>query len=221
MAGFYFTKIPVLKIRSGRVMDEKPRVVSIAPVLEPTILSAVEVVRDVPPALSSTNVVPIPVEVIGDSSPFSSGSTAPALVAGALRWWRLGMIHLPPLLLWMLGVVHIIFPRGCEVGPKGVPQRGLQEEGVGADSGGAKKSQAIPPQETSGFDQVFPIEADELHSQVEGSADIKALHSENKALRTQLIISEDARAQAKYEIVKSFTIQKMCVQARRKVESQL
>ncbi|KAL2497591.1 hypothetical protein Adt_23141 [Abeliophyllum distichum] len=72
-AGFYFTKIHVFKIRGGRVVDEKPRVASMAPVLEPIVS---------PSAFSSTNVVSVLVDVVGDSSPFSSGSTALAPAAG-------------------------------------------------------------------------------------------------------------------------------------------
>ncbi|KAL2518147.1 hypothetical protein Adt_14394 [Abeliophyllum distichum] len=84
MAGFYFTKISVFKIRGGRVVDEKPRVVSMAPIPEPTIPPTVEVVGDVPSALSSTKVVPVLVEVVGDYSSLPSGSIAPVPAAFAL-----------------------------------------------------------------------------------------------------------------------------------------
>ncbi|KAL2474802.1 hypothetical protein Adt_35538 [Abeliophyllum distichum] len=85
MAGFYFTKIHVFKIRGRRVVDEKPWVASMAPVLEPTVPSAVEVVGDVPFALLSMNVVRILVEVVGGWRlfSFSSRSMEPAPAAGA------------------------------------------------------------------------------------------------------------------------------------------
>ncbi|KAL2553202.1 hypothetical protein Fot_06821 [Forsythia ovata] len=51
--------------------------------------------------------------------------------------------------------------------------------------------------------------------------DIDPLPSENKILHAQLAFFEDAKARAIYDITKVGTIQMVCVQAQRKVESQL
>ncbi|KAL2552653.1 hypothetical protein Fot_06272 [Forsythia ovata] len=65
------------------------------------------------------------------------------------------------------------------------------------------------------------MKVDELRSIVVGTEDIEALRLENQTLRSELEISEDARVRAIYDITKSGTIQRVCVQAQRKVESQL
>ncbi|KAL2494325.1 Uncharacterized protein Fot_38082 [Forsythia ovata] len=54
-----------------------------------------------------------------------------------------------------------------------------------------------------------------------GRNDLDALRSENKDLRKHLAFFEDARARAIYDITKSKTIRKACVQAHKKAESQL
>ncbi|KAL2475603.1 hypothetical protein Adt_36339 [Abeliophyllum distichum] len=48
--------------------------------------------------------------------------------------------------------------RGCEMGLKVAQKRGLPEVGTGVDSGEAKKSRVVPPQEASGSDQFSSLE---------------------------------------------------------------
>ncbi|KAL2559392.1 hypothetical protein Fot_04131 [Forsythia ovata] len=69
--------------------------------------------------------------------------------------------------------------------------------------------------------KIFMMKINELRSKVVGAEDIDAFHLENKALRAQLAVTEDARARTIYEITKSGTIQRMYVQAQNKAESQL
>ncbi|KAL2512753.1 hypothetical protein Adt_18353 [Abeliophyllum distichum] len=163
MVGFHFTKIHVFKVRSGRVVDEKPWLASMGPVPESTVPLEVEVVDEVPSVLSSTNVVSVPIKVVGDSSSLSSGSTAPAPVVGVLSVVEIRDDSPSPSPIVDVGSGSSSSfsvmegegqrnVRGCEVGPKGVPKKKLPEEGVDADSGGAKKSRAVPAQETSGSD---------------------------------------------------------------------
>ncbi|KAL2538387.1 hypothetical protein Fot_19778 [Forsythia ovata] len=61
----------------------------------------------------------------------------------------------------------------------------------------------------------------ELHSTIGEDEDVDVLCSENKDLWEQVAFSEDARARAIYDITKSKTIQKACVQAQKKAELQL
>ncbi|KAL2500569.1 hypothetical protein Fot_34417 [Forsythia ovata] len=58
-------------------------------------------------------------------------------------------------------------------------------------------------------------------AEIRGGDDADALRLENKDLREQLAFSEDARACAIYDITKAKTIQRACVQAQKKAESQL
>ncbi|KAL2508422.1 hypothetical protein Fot_32069 [Forsythia ovata] len=69
--------------------------------------------------------------------------------------------------------------------------------------------------------KIFTMKIDELHFKVVGAEDIDALRLENNALRAQLAITKDVRARAIYDITKYGTIQRMCVQAQKKAESQL
>ncbi|KAL2553117.1 hypothetical protein Fot_06736 [Forsythia ovata] len=58
-------------------------------------------------------------------------------------------------------------------------------------------------------------------AEIWGGEDVDMLRLENKDLREQLTFSKDARAQAIYDITKAKTIQRACVQAQKKAESQL
>ncbi|KAL2489326.1 Uncharacterized protein Fot_42618 [Forsythia ovata] len=69
--------------------------------------------------------------------------------------------------------------------------------------------------------KVLAMKVNELRSTVREGEDIDALHSENKDLRAELAFSEEARARAIYDITKTGTIQRACVQAQRTAESQL
>ncbi|KAL2501315.1 hypothetical protein Fot_35163 [Forsythia ovata] len=69
--------------------------------------------------------------------------------------------------------------------------------------------------------KILAMKVDELRSVVGRDEDIDALRSDNKDLREQLAFSEDARARTIYDITKAKTIQRECVQAQKKAESQL
>ncbi|KAL2494262.1 hypothetical protein Fot_38019 [Forsythia ovata] len=62
------------------------------------------------------------------------------------------------------------------------------------------------------------MKIDELHLRVVGAEDIEELRSENNILRSRLAISEDARAQAEFKIIKSKTIQRLFVSVRKQAE---
>ncbi|KAL2548936.1 hypothetical protein Fot_10466 [Forsythia ovata] len=68
---------------------------------------------------------------------------------------------------------------------------------------------------------IFAMKIDKLHSKVVGTEDIDALRLENKTLFVQLVVTKDESALAIYDITKSGTLQRMCVQAQKKAESQL
>ncbi|KAL2552848.1 hypothetical protein Fot_06516 [Forsythia ovata] len=65
------------------------------------------------------------------------------------------------------------------------------------------------------------MKVDELRSTIVGADDINAFRLENQTFRSELKVSKDAKAQAIYNITKYGTIQRMCVQAQKKAESQL
>ncbi|KAL2493648.1 hypothetical protein Fot_37405 [Forsythia ovata] len=65
------------------------------------------------------------------------------------------------------------------------------------------------------------MKIDELPSTTGGDEDVEALCTKNKDLREQLVFSENSRARALYNVTKANRIQSVCVQAQKKVESQL
>ncbi|KAL2514525.1 hypothetical protein Fot_28496 [Forsythia ovata] len=69
--------------------------------------------------------------------------------------------------------------------------------------------------------KVLAMKVDELRSTVEGDEDVDTLCLENKDLWKQLAFSKDTRARAIYDITKAKMIQRACVQAQKKAESQL
>ncbi|KAL2552345.1 hypothetical protein Fot_05964 [Forsythia ovata] len=69
--------------------------------------------------------------------------------------------------------------------------------------------------------KLLEMNIDELRFTAGGDEDVEALHAKNKDLREQLVFFEDARARAIYDVAKAERIQGACVQAQKKVESQL
>ncbi|KAL2514645.1 hypothetical protein Fot_28616 [Forsythia ovata] len=69
--------------------------------------------------------------------------------------------------------------------------------------------------------KLLGMRIDEMRSTAGEDGDVEALRAENKDLRKKLAFSEDARARATYDIAKAQTIQKACVEAQKKAESQL
>ncbi|KAL2526053.1 hypothetical protein Adt_11107 [Abeliophyllum distichum] len=156
----------VSKIRGGRVVDEKSRVVRMGEVvgdtlLKPIVSLSVEVLRDAPSVHSPMNVVHVLV---------ASGSAAPAPVVGAPSVMKVRDDSSFSSSIVDVGIGSSSSStvmegegegdvQGCEVGPKGAQKRRLPDEGVGVDSGKAKKSWAASPQKTSGSHKVFSLEA--------------------------------------------------------------
>ncbi|KAL2489693.1 hypothetical protein Fot_42985 [Forsythia ovata] len=69
--------------------------------------------------------------------------------------------------------------------------------------------------------KMLEMKVDELRSVIGEDEDVEAMCAENKDLRTRLAFSEDARARATYDVTKTQTIQKACVDAQKKADSQL
>ncbi|KAL2488842.1 hypothetical protein Fot_42134 [Forsythia ovata] len=65
------------------------------------------------------------------------------------------------------------------------------------------------------------MKVDERHYAIGEDEDVEAVRAENKHLQARLAFSEDAKTRATYDITKAQTIQKVCVDARKKAESQL
>ncbi|KAL2558573.1 hypothetical protein Fot_03312 [Forsythia ovata] len=68
---------------------------------------------------------------------------------------------------------------------------------------------------------MLEMKVDEIHSIIREDEDDEAMRAKNKHLRARLAFSEDARTRATYDVTKAQTIQKACVVARKKAESQI
>ncbi|KAL2494966.1 hypothetical protein Fot_38723 [Forsythia ovata] len=69
--------------------------------------------------------------------------------------------------------------------------------------------------------KMLEMKIDEIHSVLGEDEDAEVMRAEIKRLRARLAFSEDARTHATYDVTKAQTIQKACVVAQKKAESQL
>ncbi|KAL2515389.1 hypothetical protein Fot_29360 [Forsythia ovata] len=69
--------------------------------------------------------------------------------------------------------------------------------------------------------KMLEMKVDEMHSVIREDEDVEAMRVENKHLRARLAFAEDTRTRAMYDVTKAQTIQKACVDAQKKAESQL
>ncbi|KAL2494311.1 Ribonuclease [Forsythia ovata] len=69
--------------------------------------------------------------------------------------------------------------------------------------------------------KMLEMKVDEIHSVIGEDEDVEAMRAEIKRFRARLAFFEDARTRATYNVMKAQTIQKVCVAAQKKAESQL
>ncbi|KAL2551618.1 hypothetical protein Fot_05237 [Forsythia ovata] len=69
--------------------------------------------------------------------------------------------------------------------------------------------------------KMLKMKIDEIHSVLGEDEHAEAMRAEIKHLRARLAFSEDARTRATYDVTKAQTIQKACIVAHKKAESQL
>ncbi|KAL2474422.1 hypothetical protein Adt_35158 [Abeliophyllum distichum] len=143
MAGFHFSKIPVFKIRGGRVVDERgtlvPRlsILSTVPILASIALLVVEVVRGVLSSLPTSSAAPVMVAII-------------LPMTGTVRDDSFSL-PLETSISLSVDVQHQDKGKGVAIdeGKKIVPKRASKDEGVVVDSERFKRSRMASPQETS------------------------------------------------------------------------
>ncbi|KAL2456381.1 hypothetical protein Fot_56901 [Forsythia ovata] len=68
---------------------------------------------------------------------------------------------------------------------------------------------------------MLEMKVDKLRSVIGEDGDVEAIRAENKDLWARLVFSEDVRTHVTYDVTKARTIQKACVDAQKKAESQL
>ncbi|KAL2559918.1 hypothetical protein Fot_04657 [Forsythia ovata] len=69
--------------------------------------------------------------------------------------------------------------------------------------------------------KMLEMKVDEIHSVLGEDEDAEAMRVEIKRLRARLAFSKDAQTPATYDVTKAQTIQKVCIVAQKKAESQL
>ncbi|KAL2504307.1 Uncharacterized protein Adt_19928 [Abeliophyllum distichum] len=95
-----------------------------------------------------------------------------------------------------------------------LPSETLGQSGKRKTAMGDGDETAVPGQDAGG-------EIEKSCSTAEGNEDIEALRAENNDLYARLAFSDDARARATYDVAKVQTIQRTCLAAQRKAETQL
>ncbi|KAL2550515.1 hypothetical protein Fot_12045 [Forsythia ovata] len=69
--------------------------------------------------------------------------------------------------------------------------------------------------------KILEMKVDEIQSALGEDENVEVMRAEIKRLKARLVFSEDARSRATYDVTKAQTIQKACIVAQKKAESQL
>ncbi|KAL2489089.1 hypothetical protein Fot_42381 [Forsythia ovata] len=192
MASFHFSKIHVFKIRDGRVVDERGTlhsrllILSTAPILASTVLPVVEVVGGVSSSLPTPGTASVPVATVLPMIGINIGSRQDELDSAILD-------HISQ--LWRLPLSINI---GLQFGQGQQESADLLELIKMAEMNTAR-SHVLNCEAY----KMLAMKVDELRSMVVGTDDIDDLRSENNVLRARLVIFEDARAQAVFQLTKS------------------
>ncbi|KAL2545221.1 Uncharacterized protein Fot_14454 [Forsythia ovata] len=246
MSGFHFSKVPKFKIRRGGVVEDaslphlassaafgsRPTVLQVPETAmdNPHILPAPEATTDVPSTSISARPVPPPGNArqsVKRKARAKSGEeasrTSTSLPLGKCKYINIESRQdkLDPTVLEKL-------PPTVAIAATSVHKYWTSAFGKVADTAEVTELVKLAEMYTSRSHilncelyKMLEMKVDELHSAIEEDEDVEAMRAENKHLQARLAFSEDARTRATYDVTKAQTIQKACVDARKKAESQL
>ncbi|KAL2501016.1 hypothetical protein Fot_34864 [Forsythia ovata] len=207
MSGFYFTSVPRLKIRRGRVVDDflpPPPVPSAAPVLGVTVLQTPETMAGrysfIPFAPEVTSEMPSISSLVGSVSPSESFRKLGKRKAGAdSREEGQAVPH----------SFRKITGSGCYSSSLSSKYWTSAFEKA-ADNAELTELLKLAEMYTSQSHvlncelyKVLAMKVDELRSTIGRYEDVNVLRSKNNDLRERLAFSEDARARAIYDVTKA------------------
>ncbi|KAL2553162.1 hypothetical protein Fot_06781 [Forsythia ovata] len=246
MSGFHFSKVPKFKIRRGGVVEDAslPHLASSTVFgSRPTVLQEPEtamgnlpipLAREARTGVPSPSILARPVHPLGNvrqsvkrkpgaesGEEVSRMSTSPPL--GKCEYINIGS-HQDKLDPTILGKL----PPAVAITATSVHKYWISAFGKAADTAEVTELMKLVEMYTSRSHvlncelyKILEMKVDEIHSVIGEDEDVEAMQAENKHLRARLAFSKDARTRAAYDVTKAQTIQKACVVAWKKAESQL
>ncbi|KAL2520821.1 hypothetical protein Fot_24744 [Forsythia ovata] len=233
MSGFHFSKVPKFKIRHGGIVEDaslphlaSPTVSGYRPTVlqepetvvgSPYIFPALEARADIPypssparPVSHSGNVRPSAKKKSKVESREQASQTSISSPPGRCEYINIGVRQdkldlsvvekLPSVVVLAATLVHKYWTSSF---------------GKAVDTAEVTELMKLAEMYTS------RSHVDEIHSALGEDEYAEAVRTEIKRLQARLAFSEDARARATYDVTKAQTIQKACIVAQKKVESQL
>ncbi|KAL2489347.1 hypothetical protein Fot_42639 [Forsythia ovata] len=246
MSGFHFSKVPKFKIRRGGVVEDifpLPLVSSATSGPRSTVLQVPEMTADNPyilPALEATSEVPSISVLAGPVPSLGSARQSEKMKVGAksrkeafrasgspppdkYEYINIGSRQdkLDPTVLGKL-------PPPVANAAASVHKYWTSAFGKAAETAELMELLKLAEMYTSRSHvlncelyKMLEMKVDELRTVIGEDEDVEAMRAENKDLQARLVFSKDARAHATYGVMKALTIQKVCVDAQKKTESQL
>ncbi|KAL2520195.1 Uncharacterized protein Fot_24118 [Forsythia ovata] len=246
MSGFYFSKVLKFKIRRGGIVEDASLLHSVSPMVSgsrPTVLRELETVVGniyfllVPEAradIPSPSDPARPMSLLGDVRPpakrkpkVESGRqasrTSTSLPSGRCEYINIGARQdkLDPSVVEKL-------PPAVVLAATSVQKYWTSPFRKAEDTAEVTELMKLAEMYTScshvlncEFYKLLEMKVDEIRSVHGEDEDAEAMRAEIKRLRARLAFSEDAWTRATYDVTKAQTIQKVCIVAQKKVESQL
>ncbi|KAL2557715.1 hypothetical protein Fot_02454 [Forsythia ovata] len=246
MSSFYFSKVSKFKIRRGRIAEDVSLLHSASPTVSgsrPTVLQGPETVVGNPPILPAPEVradIPSPSNPAGHGSPprnvrpsakkkskVKSGEQASRTPVspppGRPEYINIGARQdkLDPLVVDKL-------PSAVALAATSVHKYWTSSFGKAVDTAEVTELMKLAEMYTSRSHvlncelyKILEMKVGEIQSALDEDENAEAMRAEIKRLRARFAFSEDAQTRATYDVTKAQTIQKACIVAQKKVESQL
>ncbi|KAL2489272.1 hypothetical protein Fot_42564 [Forsythia ovata] len=246
MSGFHFFKVSKFKIRHGGIVEDvSPSHLASSAVSgsRPTVLQGLETVVDHPPAPPASEVradIPSPTNPTRHGSPLgnvgpSAGKkpkvdsgeqasrTPVSLPPGRREYITIGarQDELDPSVVEKL-------PSAVALAATSVHKYWTSSFRKAVDTAKVTELMKLAEMYTSRSHvlncelyKMLEMKVDEIQSALGEDENAKAMRAEIKRLRARLAFSEDTQSRVTYDVTKAQTIQKACIVAQKKVESQL
>ncbi|KAL2489718.1 hypothetical protein Fot_43010 [Forsythia ovata] len=246
MSGFYFSKVPKFKIRRGGIVEDVSLLHLASPTISgsgPTVLQEPETVVDNPHIPSAPEVradIPSPPNPARHGSPLEnvrpSSKKKPKVESG--KQASQTSVSLPPGRCEYINIgarqdkldpsVVEKLPSAVALAATSFHKYWTSSFGKAVDTAEVTELMKLAKMYTSRSHvlncelyKMLEMKVDEIHSALGKDEDAEAMRAEIKRLRARLAFSEDVQTRATYDVTKAQTIQKACIVAQKKAESQL
>ncbi|KAL2459738.1 hypothetical protein Fot_54482 [Forsythia ovata] len=246
MSGFHFSKVPKFKIRHGEIVED----VSFSHLASPTISgSGPTVLQESETVVGSPHILPAPevrADIPSPSNPARHGSPPKNVRPSAKRKPKVESgeqasrmsVSSPPGRLEYINIgahqdkldssVVEKLPSAVDLTATSVHKYWTSSFGKAVDTAEVTELMKLAEMYTSRSHvlncelyKMLEMKVDEIQSALGEDENVEVMRAEIKRLRARLAFSEDARSCATYDVTKAQTIQKACIIAQKKAESQL